>query len=97
MIEHMKTSGVGCMVDSCGICQSCNHGEEQYCDNHAALWTYGTPDKTSPTGITQGGYANNIVVKEHFAIKIPDTIRLQDVRHPCFAQVSLAIHRWYVI
>lgn len=71
-------AGVGCMVDSCGTCPSCKQGEEQHCDNNATLFTYGYPDKTSPTGITQGGYANNIVVKEHFAINIPKTMRLQD-------------------
>lgn len=70
--------GVGCMVDSCGVCESCKRGEEQHCDNNATIFTYGYPDKTSPTGITQGGYSNNIVVKEHFAIKIPKTLRLQD-------------------
>src|SRR5437870_4585140 len=71
-------AGVGCMVDSCGTCESCKHGEEQHCDNDATLFTYGYPDKTSPTGITQGGYANDIVVKERFAIPLPKTIRLQD-------------------
>lgn len=71
-------AGVGCMVDSCGNCESCKHGEEQHCDNNATLFTYGYPDKTSPTGITQGGYSNNIVVKERFAIRLPDSIRLQD-------------------
>jgi alcohol dehydrogenase (NADP+) len=71
-------AGVGCMVDSCGTCESCKHGEEQHCDNGATLFTYGYPEKSSPTGITQGGYANNIVVKERFAIKIPKSIRLQD-------------------
>jgi alcohol dehydrogenase (NADP+)/uncharacterized zinc-type alcohol dehydrogenase-like protein len=71
-------AGVGCMVDSCGTCESCKHGEEQHCDNGATLFTYGYPDKSSPTGITQGGYANSIVVKERFAIKIPKSIRLQD-------------------
>ncbi len=71
-------AGVGCMVDSCGTCESCKHGEEQHCDNGTTLFTYGYPDKTSPTGITQGGYANNIVVKERFAIRLPKTIRLQD-------------------
>jgi alcohol dehydrogenase (NADP+)/uncharacterized zinc-type alcohol dehydrogenase-like protein len=69
-------AGVGTMVDSCGVCGSCKRGEEQYCDNGATLFTYGYPDKTSPTGITQGGYANNIVVKERFAIRIPDTMKL---------------------
>jgi alcohol dehydrogenase (NADP+) len=71
-------AGVGCMVNSCLNCESCNHGFEQHCDNSATLFTYGNPDKTAPTGITQGGYANNIVVRDHFAIKIPPTMRLQD-------------------
>jgi alcohol dehydrogenase (NADP+) len=71
-------AGVGTMVDSCGVCSSCTRGEEQHCEKDATLFTYGYPDKTSPTGITQGGYANNIVVKERFAIRIPATIRLQD-------------------
>src|SRR6058998_781049 len=71
-------AGVGCMVDSCGTCESCKHGEEQHCDNDATVFTYGYPEKSSPTGITQGGYANNIVVKERFAIQLPKTIRLQD-------------------
>lgn len=66
------------MVDSCGTCESCKRGDEQHCDNNATLFTYGYPEKSSPTRITQGGYSNNIVVKEHFAIKIPQTISLQD-------------------
>src|SRR5438552_4255476 len=71
-------AGVGCMVDSCGNCESCKRGEEQHCDNGATPFTYSYPDTTSPTGITQGGYANNIVVKERFTIPLPKTIRLQD-------------------
>jgi len=70
-------AGIGCMIDSCMECESCKHGEEQHCENNATIYTYGSPDKTSPTGIAQGGYASNIVVKEHFAIKIPDSIDLQ--------------------
>lgn len=71
-------AGVGTMVDSCGVCNSCTRGQEQHCDRDATLFTYGYPDKTSPTGITQGGYANNIVVRERFAIRIPQTMKLQD-------------------
>lgn len=70
-------AGVGCMVDSCMTCESCQHGEEHYCDRHETAFTYGFPDKTSPTGITQGGYANNLVVRDHFAIRIPGNIDLQ--------------------
>ena len=70
-------AGVGCMVDSCKECESCNHGEEHHCDKNATVFTYGSTDKTSPSGITQGGYANNLVVKEHFAVKIPANLDLQ--------------------
>jgi len=71
-------AGVGCMVDSCMTCTSCKNGEEHHCDNHATVFTYGNPEKSSPSGITQGGYSNNIVVKEHFAINIPENISLQE-------------------
>lgn len=71
-------AGVGCMVDSCMECESCKHGEEHYCDNGATVFTYGAPDKTSPSGITQGGYSNNIVVRDHFAVHIPAHIKLEE-------------------
>jgi len=70
-------AGVGCMVDSCMKCESCKNGEEHHCETTGMVGTYGVPDKTSPMGITQGGYANNIVVTEHFAIKIPESIDLK--------------------
>jgi uncharacterized zinc-type alcohol dehydrogenase-like protein len=71
-------AGVGCMVDSCMKCESCTHGEEQFCDNNATLFTYGSADKTSPNGVTQGGYSNNLVVHDHFAVHIPDHISLEE-------------------
>lgn len=71
-------AGVGCMVSSCMECESCNNGEEHHCDNGATIMTYGYPEESSPTGISQGGYSQNIVVTEHFAIKIPDSIELQE-------------------
>jgi alcohol dehydrogenase (NADP+)/uncharacterized zinc-type alcohol dehydrogenase-like protein len=70
-------AGVGCMVNSCMQCKSCKNGEENHCETTGMVGTYGSPEKTSPTGITQGGYANNIVVTEHFAIKIPTNMDLQ--------------------
>jgi alcohol dehydrogenase (NADP+) len=70
-------AGVGCMVNSCMQCESCKSGEEQHCETTGMVGTYGTPEKSSPSGITQGGYANNIVVMEHFAIKIPSSMDLQ--------------------
>jgi len=70
-------AGVGCMVGSCMECDSCKSGEEHHCETTGMVGTYGTVEASSPTGITQGGYANNIVVTEHFAIKIPKSIELK--------------------
>lgn len=65
--------GVGCMVDSCGECENCVRGEEQYClkgniPTYAGVDKYGEP--------TQGGYSTHIVVTEDFVVKIPDNIGL---------------------
>ena len=70
-------AGVGCMVNSCMHCDSCKNGEEQHCETTGKVDTYGTPEKSSPTGIAQGGYSNNIVVTEHFAIRIPASLDLK--------------------
>jgi uncharacterized zinc-type alcohol dehydrogenase-like protein len=70
-------AGVGCMVNSCMKCDSCKSGEEHHCETTGMVGTYGAPEKSSPTGITQGGYSNNIVVTEHFAIKIPESMDLK--------------------
>lgn len=64
--------GVGCMVDSCLSCPSCNDGLEQYCEDKTT-YTYNSPDKISG-GHTFGGYAQKIVVKEHFVVKVPENI-----------------------
>ena len=69
-------AGVGCMVDSNHECESFKQGEEQYCPE--TVFTYGYPEKSSPTGISQGGYSTNIVVKEHFAVHIPEHISFQE-------------------
>ena len=60
--------GVGCMVDSCGFCPSCQRDLEQFCQSGFTM-TYG--GKTTGEGEnTYGGYAADIVVKEHFVLKI---------------------------
>jgi len=68
-------AGVGCMVNSNPECESFKKGEEQYCPE--TVFTYGYPEKSSPTGISQGGYSTNIVVRDHFAVHIPDHISFQ--------------------
>lgn len=63
------TVGVGCMVDSCRTCSSCDDGEEQYCTGSGFVGTYNAPDKHSG-GHTFGGYASAIVVDEDFVLAI---------------------------
>ena len=61
--------GVGCMVGSCQHCDSCNEGLENYCTNGGFVGTYNGPSDDAP-GHTLGGYAQNIVVKDHFVLRI---------------------------
>ncbi len=63
-------AGIGCMVDSCGECEFCMAGREQFCAKGAAF-TYSSVDKYHGNEVTQGGYSDKIVVDEKFAIKIP--------------------------
>jgi uncharacterized zinc-type alcohol dehydrogenase-like protein len=60
-------AGVGCMVDSCGHCHSCNEGVEQYCEN-GFTGTYNGPMFGGEN--THGGYSQSIVVKESFVLNI---------------------------
>jgi alcohol dehydrogenase (NADP+) len=61
-------AAVGCMVDSCGICPNCREDLEVYCDNEMIL-TYNSPDKHTG-GMTYGGYSKQIVLDEHFVLKV---------------------------
>lgn len=62
--------GVGCLINSCGVCDYCKRGLEQYCVT--PTFTYGS----GPDGVRHGGYATNFVVKEKFALKIPASMDL---------------------
>ena len=70
--------GVGCLVNSCGECRNCQRGDEQFCSN-GAVFTYGSVDRDGT--ITQGGYSEQVVVTESFAVRIPDALEL-DVAAP---------------
>ncbi len=62
--------GVGCMVDSCRECESCNNGLEQYCTG-GNVFTYNGEDKHDGS-ITYGGYSDHVVVSDRFVVKVPD-------------------------
>jgi uncharacterized zinc-type alcohol dehydrogenase-like protein len=59
---------VGTMVDSCQECEACKSGNEPYCEKYVT-WTYNSPDRVTGDN-TQGGYADSIVVREEFVLKI---------------------------
>lgn len=69
--------GVGCMVDSCGVCEPCLQEEEQYCLRGAVMTYNGrVPEEVQRGGYTLGGYSTQIVVTENFVLGIPEGIDL---------------------
>src|SRR6187551_450646 len=60
--------GVGCMVDSCRACDSCQEGLEQYCTGpHGFVMTYNGGSRGGLPN-TFGGYSAAIVVDEDFVL-----------------------------
>ncbi|TLD80922.1 NAD(P)-dependent alcohol dehydrogenase [Helicobacter sp. MIT 05-5293] len=72
-------AGVGCMVNSCGECEACKASKEQYCTNSKTIYTYNSKDVFHGGANTYGGYSNNIVLSEKFAIKVPKNAELEKV------------------
>ena len=64
-------AGVGCLVDSCRSCSSCEAGLEQFCGS--MVFTYNGPDKHSG-GVTYGGYSEKVVCDEAFTLKVPASL-----------------------
>jgi uncharacterized zinc-type alcohol dehydrogenase-like protein len=78
--------GVGNMVDSCRICESCRAGLEQYCSGRRVL-TYNSIDRDGR--ITHGGYSQKIVVDEAFVVRIPESIPLANAAPLFCAGITL--------
>ncbi|QJE00791.1 NAD(P)-dependent alcohol dehydrogenase [Massilia forsythiae] len=80
--------GVGCMIDSCGACEPCRCGDQNYCASpNSWLATYNGPmqpkAKAGGENIygrdnTFGGYSNLLVVKEDFVLKIPAKLKPEE-------------------
>ena len=85
--------GVGNMVDSCRVCDSCRAGEEQYCTGGRVL-TYGQIDRDGRP--TYGGYSEQIVVDERFVLSIPDGIPLSGAAPLFCAGITMysPLRRW---
>lgn len=85
--------GVGCLVDSCGECDYCRKGNENFCAKGAV----GTYNATNYDGEpAQGGYSQQIVVSERFVLRIPDSIPLQVAAPLLCAGITLytPLKRW---
>ncbi|MBI5424370.1 MAG: NAD(P)-dependent alcohol dehydrogenase [Opitutae bacterium] len=69
-------AGVGCMVGGDLSCPHCRAGNEQFSPTMV-----GTYMATEPVigGPTFGGYSQNIVVQDHFALRIPQNLDLAGV------------------
>ncbi|WP_431971544.1 NAD(P)-dependent alcohol dehydrogenase [Nocardia sp. bgisy134] len=82
--------GVGCLVDSCGECENCLVGSQQYC-LRGATWTYNhkVPESVQDGGITMGGYSTQIVVTQGFVVSIPDGIALEHAAPLLCAGITL--------
>ncbi|MHB9796479.1 NAD(P)-dependent alcohol dehydrogenase [Pseudomonas sp. MT3] len=65
---------VGCMVDSCQRCDQCRKGEEQLC-REGNTQTYNGVDRITREA-TQGGYSQQLVVREEFVLRVPAALDL---------------------
>lgn len=65
--------GVGCLVDSCRVCENCRAGDEQFC-LQTPTFTYNSTQKDG--SVTYGGYADRIIVNEDFVLSVPTNLDL---------------------
>lgn len=63
--------GVGCFVNSCKSCYTCNNNEEQFCND--TIFTYNSVEKETGRP-TYGGYSKQIIVNEDFVLKIGENL-----------------------
>ncbi|WP_029686108.1 NAD(P)-dependent alcohol dehydrogenase [Tatumella saanichensis] len=69
--------GVGVMVDACRECHFCQQHEEQYCEA-GFVPTYNGIDRYTGDN-THGGYAQSLVVDQHFVVTVPKNLSLPGV------------------
>lgn len=65
-------AAVGCIVDSCATCSPCRHDLEQFCEA-GVTFSFNSPDKHLG-GMTYGGFSQSYVCKEHYTLRMPDTL-----------------------
>lgn len=78
--EHVKEfkvgdlAAIGCIIDSCGKCESCGEGLEQFCDE-GVTFSFNSPDKYLG-GATYGGFSETYVCNEKYVLHVPESLDL---------------------
>ena len=67
-------AGIGCIVGSCGECESCKEGFEQFCDV-GVTFSFNSPDKYLGKA-TYGGFSESYVADEKYMLRIPEILDL---------------------
>ncbi|MDP4290249.1 MAG: NAD(P)-dependent alcohol dehydrogenase [Bacteroidota bacterium] len=70
--ETGDLAAVGCIIDSCGHCEYCEEGFEQFCDK-GVTFSFNSPDKYLG-GATFGGFSETYVCNEQYMLHIPETL-----------------------
>jgi uncharacterized zinc-type alcohol dehydrogenase-like protein len=88
--------GVGVFVDSCRTCSSCLKGLQQYCVE-GMTGTYNGLERDGTT-VAMGGYSNNFVINEDYAVHIPNNLPMDGVAPLLCAGITLysPIKHWKV-
>ncbi|WP_279105847.1 NAD(P)-dependent alcohol dehydrogenase [Mobiluncus curtisii] len=87
--------GVSCFVDSCGHCETCRAGSEQFCrSDGGTIWTYNCVGRDGLP--TAGGYSQGITVEQDYICHIPDSIPLDKAAPILCAGITLysPLTRW---
>ena len=92
--------GIGCFVDSCGDCEQCTSGAEQFCTGsvesgkQGTTWTYDSVDRFGQP--TAGGYSTSIVVDQNYLCRIPESLPLDAAAPLLCAGITLysPLKRW---
>lgn len=91
--DHVKNfkigdlAAVGCIVDSCGHCEDCESGEEQFC-NEGVTFSFNSEDKVSG-GHTFGGFSKTYVCNEKYVLKMPAFKDLAAAAHLLCAGITV--------
>lgn len=69
-----ELAAIGCIVDSCGKCEYCEEGIEQFCEE-GVTYSFNSADKLLG-GATYGGFSESYVCNEKYMLHVPESLDL---------------------